>query len=58
MLKIKWKREYIIGNEEAYTRAEEEWSRWNTREEIGTRLFGHTQRHNEFLKNIIEGKVD
>ena len=56
MLKIKWTDK--IRNEEVYRRVEEKRTLWNTIEKRRTRWIGHTLRHNGFVKNIIEGKIE
>jgi hypothetical protein len=45
-------------NEEVYRRIDEDRSLWNTVEERRTRWNGHTLRHNGFVKNITEGKIE
>jgi hypothetical protein len=45
-------------NKEVYRRVGEEQTLWNTIEKRRTRQIGHTLRHNGFVKNIVEGKIE
>jgi hypothetical protein len=56
MLKIKWMGK--IRNKEVQRLVDEERTVWSTKEKRRTRLIGHTLRHNGFVKNIIEGKIE
>jgi hypothetical protein len=56
MLKIKWMDK--IRNDEVYRRIDEEWTLWNNIGKRRTRWIVHTLRHNGFVKNIIDGKIE
>jgi hypothetical protein len=56
MFKIKWTDK--IRNELVYRRIDQEQTLWNNIQKRRTRWIGHTLRHNGFVKNIIEGKIE
>jgi hypothetical protein len=44
--------------EEVYRSVDKERTLWNNIEKRRTRWTGHTLRHNGFVKNIIEGRIE
>jgi hypothetical protein len=47
-----------IRNEEVYRRVDEGWTLWNATQKRRTLWIGHALRHNGFVKNINEGKIE
>jgi hypothetical protein len=55
---LKIRRTDKIRNEEVCRRIDEERTLWNNIEKRRTRWIDHTLRHNGFVRNIIEGKIE
>jgi hypothetical protein len=56
MIKLKWTDK--LKNEEVHKRIDDERTLWDNIEKKRTRWNGHTFRHNGFVMNEIEGKIE